>query len=168
MSSRFGNLSPTSRGATVIGCDEFEAFVDTAISGAIEQRALGGLLLLRLSEESGNPVVGEALTQGAYVFGQLARQGDAVAVLEDGLLGFVFRVLDRRSDAHVLMDRFESFAAAAAVPYCFSLGMSIFPLSGRGAMQVMDAARRDLLGAMSSDTYEHQIPRDTLLTRSVG
>jgi hypothetical protein len=165
---RFSAVAPESRGALVIHESAFRTFLEQRLLEATSQQVLCGLIFVRLRDGQGRSVTGDDLNQAAQIISQLVRQPDAVGVLRHATLGIVLGGLDRRGDAYVMVDRLESFAHAAGLPWVLTMGVGVFPLSGGQCADLWEACERDLEGAMSSDTWEHAIPRDTLMTRSVG
>ncbi len=160
--------SPESRGAQILPEAELLDFLETTLEASRKRSRLCGLVLVTLKSARGYSVSVDDQHQAAHIIGQLMRQADAVGVRRDGCLAVVLHELERRGDAHVMLDRLESFARAAGLPWTLTIGVGVFPLSGRTSEELFDACLRDLEGAMSSDTWEHLIPRDTLLTRSAG
>lgn len=165
---KLSTAAPESRGASILSEHDFLAFLNNALDDAAERNALCGLLLLRLSCEAGGLAQPSELAQAAQIFSQLVRQPDAVAVLAEGALSIVLTNLERRSDAYIMLDRLEAFAKSAGLPWALNFGVSVYPFSGATSDDLWDACSRDLEGAISSDSWEHTIPRDTLFTRSAG
>lgn len=157
---------PESRGASILPEPEFREFLEQALSEAQHASALCGLVMVQLN----SAVVGSPpdLAQAAQMLSQLVRQRDAICVLETGVIAIVLRQLERRSDAYVMLDRVEGFTRGAGLPWTLRIGVSIFPFSGDTALSLWAACRADLDGALSSESWEHAIPRDTLHTHRAG
>lgn len=157
---------PESRGASVLLEAELRDFLEQALSEAQQGATLCGLVMVQLN----SPAVGAApdLMQAAQMLSQLVRQRDAICVLETGVIAIVLSQLERRSDAYVMLDRVEGFTRSAAMPWTLRIGVAIFPFSGGSAAALWEACCADLNGAMSSDSWEHTFPRDTLHTHRVG
>lgn len=165
---RLSIAGPESRGAAVLSEQTLRRFLTDTVFSASQRGGLCGLVLTELRDVHGCPVGPDDQRQAANVVSQLMRQADAVGILSNGSLAIVLHALDRRGDAHVMLDRLEAFARAASLPWALTIGVAVYPLSGQTAEELWQACARDLEGAMSSDTWEHLIPRDTLLTRSAG
>lgn len=159
---------PDSRGASVINSVELQVVLARAMLSAQEDHTVGGFLLFRVSDSSGLPLAHEDLTQASYVLSQFVRQSDALAILEVGLIGVVCHRLENRSDAHVQLDRIESFVRVSGAPWKLKSGVAVFPFSGASPTAIYRAALSDLERAISSDTWEHPLPRDTLLAKAAG
>ncbi|HXS18414.1 MAG TPA: hypothetical protein VN764_14550 [Polyangiaceae bacterium] len=157
---------PESRGASILEEAAFHEFLERALGEAQHGSALCGLVMVQLR----SAVVGPPpdLAQAAQILGQLVRQRDAVCVLANGLVAIVLSQLERRSDAYVMLDRVEGFTRGANLPWVLRSGVSIFPFSGDSVSALWEACSADLDGAISSDSWEHTIPRDTLHTHRAG
>ncbi len=165
---RLSLIGPESKGAALLPEDELRQFLEDAIVRAQEAGSLCGLVSVHLVDSEGRPLISDDQHQAAQMVSQLMRQADAVGVMSDGSLAIVLHELERRGDAHVMVDRLESFARSAGLPWTLVIGVGVYPLSGNSPSALFDACRRDLEGAMTSETWEHLIPRDTLLTRTAG
>lgn len=165
------SILPTSsmgRGAALLDRVALEAFLEGAIECANENGVIGALLLIRVASESGEPLPAEEMEQATYVLAQLTRQAEAMAPVAPDTLGVVVNRLARRADVYVILQRLEDFVAGAQFSWCISTGVAVFPFCGTRGSSAWIAARRDLEGAMSCDTWEHEIPRETIRTRQVG
>lgn len=159
---------PDSRGAAVVNSVELQISLARAMLTAREDHTIGGFLLFRVLDENGFPLADEHLSQASYVLSQFVRQSDSLAILEAGLIGVVCQRMETRSDAHVQIDRIESFVRVSGAPWALKSGVAVFPFSGATPPAIYRAALRDLEGAIRSETWEHPVPRDTLLTKAAG
>ena len=165
---RLSIVGPESKGAALLPEPSLREFLQTTIDAAERECRLCALVVVRLTDLSGCPAPVDDQHQAAQMMSKLMRQVDAVGTLQDGSVAIVLHNLDRRGDAHVMLDRIESFARAVGLPWALVIGAGVYPLSGRTTQELWDACYHDLQGAMTSDTWEHLIPRDTLMTRTAG
>lgn len=145
-----------------------EIFLDRQVVRAQQHGVVGALILARVVQESAKPLSKSEVAQAYYVIAQLTRQADAMAQVASDTFAIVLNRLARRSEVHVILDRIEDFVNSSNFTWEITTGVGVFPLCGDDAQSAFRAAERDLEGAMSSDTWEREIPRETIRTRHAG
>ncbi len=160
--------SPVGRGAELVSKAALDDFLNRSVDRAREHGVIGALLLVRVGLESSQAPSPFEVAQACSVVAQLTRQVDAMAQVAPDTFAVVLNRVARRSDVHVILDRIEDFVNSSNFSWEISTGIGVFPLCGDSAEEAFQAAQRDLEGAMSSDTWEHEIPRETIRTRQVG
>lgn len=162
------SAGPSSRGAQVLEPARLATFLSDAYWASEQCGWVGGLLLIQLAE-NGAPVENSTeLDHACRLIARSARQVDAVGMVDGDTIAVVFKTLERRGDARVMLDRVDALIRASAFEWTLSVGMSVFPLCGPTPNDAWRAARIDLEGARNHDQWEHVIPSETLRAQSVA
>lgn len=159
---------PTSSGTEVLAKPAFEEFLENSVQQAVDGETLGALVLVRISQPGGQPLTADSMESASSALAQLGRQADVMSVVGPGTLAMVLTRLASRQDVHVMLGRIQDFFETSMAPWTISTGVGVFPLCGTEHGRAWEAACRDLEGALSSSTWVHEIPRETLRTRRTG
>lgn len=159
--------APLSRGAQILSLKKLKEFLQDSFWICEQNGSLGALLLVRLDKAESNLDAAES-QRAQHLLGQLAKQVDAIAQVDDQQFAIVCSALGRRGDAHLMMDRIEDFVNSSDLGWEISTGVAVFPLSGDTPKETWRSAQRDLEGALSHESWEHDLPRDTLPARIAG
>jgi len=159
---------PDSVGAEKLEKAEFESFLENAVLEAQEGDFLGALVLARLSHRGGRPLDASDMERAASLLTRLGRQVDVMASVGPGTFAMVLTRLASRTDVHVMLGRVQDFFDTSEHSWVISTGVGVFPLCGGSGGHAWEAACRDLEGALSSESWVHEIPRETIRTRRVG
>ncbi len=167
-----GDLSrmagPESRGARVVNKAELEAFLDDACKSADAEAQLGGFFLIKLDAGVLGQLRPQDMIEAVYLVAQLARQPDILAQVDESTVAVVVGRLAQRHDAHIFVERVEDYVRTARSSWGVSTGVAVFPMCGPRGSDAWSKACRDLEGAISSDSWVHEIPRDTIRARETG